>query len=76
MDEGGTVLHLARSGRLIIKANPQLRVGAILVDDKGKKVAKVLEIFGPVRSPYASAQPLTDRVKKLKGEKVYIYGSK
>jgi RNA-binding protein len=68
----GVVLHLAKSGRLIVKANiTNITVGTILYDLKGKRVAKVAEVFGPVKEPYLSCIPLTDRVKKLEGQEVY-----
>jgi RNA-binding protein len=68
----GVVLHLAKSGRLIVKANiANITVGTILYDLKGKRVAKVAEVFGPVKEPYLSCIPLTDRVKKLEGQEVY-----
>ncbi|MFQ6134216.1 MAG: H/ACA ribonucleoprotein complex subunit GAR1 [Nitrososphaerales archaeon] len=71
MLEAGTSLHLASSGRLILRAKADLKPGTILYDDKGRKVAKAVEIFGPVKTPYISAIPLTDRVKKSLGRKVY-----
>ena len=32
----------------------------------------VSEIIGPVKSPYVSAIPLNDKVKRVIGKKVYI----
>ncbi|MFI5419850.1 MAG: H/ACA ribonucleoprotein complex subunit GAR1 [Nitrososphaerales archaeon] len=72
MQEAGTVLHLARSGRLIIKATSPVREGSVLVDDKGRNAGKVLEILGPVSSPYLSAQPFTERIERLVGTKLYV----
>ena len=69
--EVGEILHQARSGRFIIKLERDVRIGEILLDIKGKKIAKVMEIIGPIDAPYASAQPLTDRIKKYIGSKVY-----
>jgi len=71
MSEVGTVLHLARSGRLILRAEKIPEPGTILYDDKGRRAARVVEVFGPVKAPYISATPLTDRVKRLVGRKVY-----
>lgn len=71
MSEVGTVLHLTRSGQLILRAGEVPDPGAILYDDEGRRVAKVVEVFGPVGAPYISATPLTDRVKKLIGRKIY-----
>lgn len=72
MNEVATVLHLAGSGRLILRPNMDLKLNSILYDDKGHKVAKVMEYFGPVDSPYISAIPLTDRIKKIVGKKVFM----
>ena len=73
LQEAGTVLHLARSGRLIIKTTSSPpREGSILVDEKGRRACKVLEIIGPVSSPYLSAQPLTDRIERVTGTKLFV----
>ncbi len=73
LQEAGTVLHLARSGRLILKtSNPPPREGSILVDEKGRRTCKVMEIIGPVSSPYISAQPLTDRIERVAGTKLFV----
>jgi len=74
--EVGEVLHIAKSGRIIIKSSKSSDVaglsrGTILVDAKGRSVAKVIELIGPVSSPYISALPLTDRVKKYVGTTLY-----
>lgn len=74
LQEAGEILHIARSGRVIVKLSRKVDVGDILLDSKGKKVAKVIELIGPVRMPYASAMSLTDRIKKYVGAKVYSGG--
>ncbi len=68
----GKVQLLARSGRLIIKAVDNPPPGAILVDEKGNKVGKVVEVLGSTKNPYVSAIPLTDRAKKVVGGSVYL----
>jgi|TARA_B100000315_G_scaffold238973_1_gene257280 rRNA processing protein Gar1 len=65
------VLHLARSGRLILHANGDFMANNILYDDKERKVAKIIEVFGPIKSPYISAVPLTDRIKRIIGHNVH-----
>lgn len=74
LQEVGEVLHIAKSGRVIIKLSQKVNPGDIFVDAKGKKVAKVVELIGPVKAPYASAVLLTDRAKKYVGTKVYRGG--
>ncbi|MEM2883050.1 MAG: Gar1/Naf1 family protein [Nitrososphaerales archaeon] len=72
VEKVGLVLHLAKSGRLIVKATTSnIKVGAIIIDANGRKVAKVAEVFGQVKAPYLSCIPLSDRVKKLEGKEVY-----
>ncbi|MEO9276305.1 MAG: Gar1/Naf1 family protein [Nitrososphaera sp.] len=72
MQEVGEILHLASSGRVIIRLSKPLKDGQIIVDNSGTKVAKVLEMIGPVDAPYASAIPLTNNIKRHVGRTVYI----
>ncbi len=74
LQEVGEILHIAKSGRVIIKLSQKVNTGEVLVDSKGKKVARVVELMGPVRAPYASAVPMTDRIKKYVGTKIYKGG--
>jgi rRNA processing protein Gar1 len=63
---------MARSGRLIVKAQTQVRDGSLIVDEKGRRTGKVMETIGSVASPFLSVQPLTDRVERIIGTKLYI----
>ena len=71
MQEVGEIMHLAGSGRVIIQLSKELVEGQILCDKKGTRVAKVNEMIGPVRRPFASATPLTNSIKKYIGKSVY-----
>ena len=77
-DDVGEVMHLARSGRLIVKLNPagadRVKPGELLIDGSGKRVGRVIELLGPVRTPYASVIPMTDRTSRLVGSKVFSGG--
>ena len=64
-------MHLARSGRVIVQLTKLVEEGQILCDEKSGKVAKVMELIGPVAKPYASAAPLTNNIKKFTGMKVF-----
>ncbi len=57
----GTIVHLARSGRLIVKLTKEVRPGAFILDEKGRKLGRVSELVGPVRSPYASVSVASSR---------------
>src|SRR5919198_4509648 len=75
--EIGEVMHLAKSGRLIVKLNAAgagIRAGELLVDGSGKRVGKVTELIGPVSAPYASVIPMTDRSSRLVGTKIFSGG--
>ncbi len=71
MQDVGEIMHLAGSGRVIIQLSKELVEGQILCDEKGTKVAKVMELIGPVRRPFASATPLTNNIKKFIGKSVF-----
>lgn len=64
-------MHLAGSGRVIIQLSDNLSEGVILCDEKGTRVAKVMELIGPVKRPFASATPLTNNIKKYIGKAVF-----
>ena len=68
----GEVLHLASSGRVIIRLTMPLQDGQLLVDNTGRKIAKVSEMIGPVDAPYASATPLTNNIQKYIGKKIFM----
>ncbi|MCP8309982.1 MAG: Gar1/Naf1 family protein [Candidatus Methylarchaceae archaeon HK01B] len=72
MKEVGKIVHLAKSGRLIVKVDRYIKSGTILFDSKGRKLAKVTEVVGPVKSPYATAIPLAERLETTAGNKVMI----
>lgn len=69
----GEVMHLAKSGRLIVKLNAAsgARPGELLMDGSGRRVGKIIELIGPVSAPYASVIPMTDRTARLAGAKVF-----
>ena len=68
----GEVLHLASSGRVIIRLSTTVRDGQLLVDNAGRKIAKVSEMIGPIDAPYASATPLTNNIQKYVGKKIFM----
>ncbi len=60
MERIGEIVHLVKSGRLIVKVEDNIThnlIGQSLIDDKGSKVGKIIELIGPVKSPYASVIP-------------------
>ena len=71
MQEVGEIIHLASSGRVIVQLTKILEEGQILCDEKSRKIAKVMELIGPVTKPFASATSLTNNIKKYTGRKVF-----
>jgi RNA-binding protein len=77
LNELGEVMHLSKSGRIIVrlqKDGKQIKNGQLLVDASGKRIGKVIEVIGPVKAPYASVAPFTDRIKKIIGTNVFNGG--
>jgi len=66
-------LHLASSGRVIVRLSKTVTQDQILCDEKSTKVAKVTELIGPVAKPYASAMSLTNNIKKFVGKKMFAF---
>ena len=66
-------MHLATSGRVIVRLSKTVVQDQILCDEKSTKVAKVTELIGPVAKPYASAISLTNNIKKFVGKKMFAF---
>lgn len=64
-------MHLASSGRVIVQLSEVVDEGQILCDENGVKVAKVMELIGPVSRPFASATPLTNSINKFIGKRMF-----
>ena len=73
MQEVGEILHLASSGRVIVRLSKIVVQDQILCDENSTKVAKVTELIGPVAKPYASAISLTNNIKKFVGKKMFAF---
>jgi|TARA_B100001750_G_scaffold231704_1_gene230132 RNA-binding protein len=71
LQEVGEILHLANSGRVIVRLSKTVSQGQVLCDEKSARIAKVTELIGPVAKPYASAMSLTNNIKKFVGKKMF-----
>lgn len=70
MEKIGEIVHFAKSGRLIVKVEENINhnlIGQSLIDDKGSKVGKIIELIGPVKSPYASVIPIINSKYSIGG---------
>lgn len=50
----GNILHLAGSGKLIVKTSKTPPAGAFVFTNDKNKIGRVGGIFGPVKNPYVS----------------------
>ena len=64
-------MHIANSGRVIVRLSKEIKEGQILCDKNNQKIGRVTELIGPIKNPFASAIPLTNNLKKISGIKVF-----
>lgn len=69
----GQVLHISSDGNLILKTNGPTKIGAKVINEHMNEVGVILDIFGPVKSPYISVKPELADVKKLVGKDLFIF---
>ncbi|MCK4440118.1 hypothetical protein KAU85_03950 [Candidatus Bathyarchaeota archaeon] len=76
MQRLGRVLHVSQSRNAIIKTENIPKISQTVVDENLKPIGKILDIFGPVSSPYASVRLKIREIEKLADKMVYILPSK
>lgn len=64
------IIHVAGSGRAIVRLTGEASEGDILYNSRGSRVVRIREIIGPVNAPYASAEPITNNIKRYVGKEV------
>ena len=57
-------MHQAKSGRLIVKLSQEIRPGVFIFDQGNRKLGRVVELIGPVKSPYGSVAVVSSRLGK------------
>ncbi|WP_409199742.1 Gar1/Naf1 family protein [Methanobrevibacter sp. DSM 116169] len=69
-------MHIANSGKLIVKSSLVPNPGTLVLNSNKKKIGKVNNVFGPTKNPYVSINLYrsvdTDEIKKNYGEKIFI----
>lgn len=73
MEMIGEIIHMAKSGRLIVKVEENTNhnlIGQALIGNNGSRIGKIIELIGSVKSPYASVMPALNS-KYTVGGKVY-----
>lgn len=76
----GNTSHIANSGKLIVISDKTPPAGAFVFDKNKNKIGKIVDIFGPVKTPYISIRIFNStNIENLKnnfGEEVYISSNK
>jgi RNA-binding protein len=72
----GRVLHVSQSRNIIITIENLPKIGEAVVNENLKPIGKILDIFGPVSSPYASVKPTIQEIEKLTDKILYVLPSK
>ena len=60
----GKVDSISRRGDLLVKGGMTPRVGTLVVDEKKVQIGRVVQLLGPVDSPYVVIRPIKGRIKK------------
>ncbi len=75
MKELGKYLHTTPQGLAIFKLKSISSIGTDVVDDKGRQVGIIADVFGPVASPYASVKLLSRSGPHLELDGAELYAS-
>jgi RNA-binding protein len=68
----GRVVHVSQSRNIIIKLENIPKIGTVVVNENLKPVGKILDVFGPISSPYASIKPKIHETRELTEKAVYV----
>jgi RNA-binding protein len=67
---------VSQSRNVIITIENLPKIGDTVVNENLKPIGKILDIFGPVSSPYASIKPTVQEIEKLVDKMLYVHPSK
>ncbi len=74
LKEAGKIIHRTKSGSYVIEAKAKVLPQTLLYDSSGKKVARVVDLIGPIDKPFIVAKPLIQKPEKR--VKATLYFSK
>jgi RNA-binding protein len=75
MKELGTISHITKKGRVILRSDQTPGFGLTVFTEKQKKLGTVQDVFGPTKKPYISVKVYAKNSKNLEnrvGETLYI----
>ncbi|MDT7864654.1 MAG: Gar1/Naf1 family protein [Thermoproteota archaeon] len=69
----GTVSHISKSKKIIIKAEDIPKLNSEVFSEDKEAIGIVIDIMGPVSSPFISVKPYKkENLERFIGKKVYI----
>ena len=72
MDKLGIVLHISGSRKIILRTKIKVKTGINVLNEELNSVGRIIDIFGPIRNPYVSIEPIIDAPQRYIGRAVYI----
>ena len=76
MQRLGRVLSVTPSQSLVVKTEKIPKIGSPVVDESLKVIGKVIDLIGPVSSPYAVIRPTVKEPEQLANRQLYLLLSK
>lgn len=76
MQRLGKVLNITTNRAIMVKVENTPRLGETVVDENLKPIGKVLDLLGPVSSPYAVIKPSIQEPERLTNKPLYLLSSK
>ncbi len=71
----GKVLHVSSRGSLVLRTDktPPMGKQARVLDKKAQEIGIIIDVFGPVKSPFVSIRPKGNiDPQKLVGQMLYL----
>ncbi|MEM3955821.1 MAG: Gar1/Naf1 family protein [Candidatus Bathyarchaeia archaeon] len=72
MKEAGEILHVIKGNKVVAKVKFPLKLGLTVYDIRRKPIGQIIDIFGPVKSPYVEIDVGEQDPKKLVNSPIYI----
>ncbi len=76
MKEAGRIIHYTNSRSYVIEAKAKILPQTLLYDSSGNRIAKVVDLIGPINRPFIVAKPLIVKPRKMVKATLYIWKEK
>lgn len=72
MEEVGEILHVIHGNRVIARVKITPKLGLTVYDIRRKPIGQIVDIFGPVKSPYVEIRVENKDPEKLVNSPIYV----